>query len=107
MSDEVPKPTSDRATVTWRAVVLLLLGILGVMSTRILSQLDKTTDLAISTQAMVGALAQRVDAHSDRFKGVDERNASQDARMDRTDSKIEVLANRLWHALPGNMKGNP
>ena len=106
MSEDT-KPKADRATVTWRALVIGLLGVLGVMSGRILNQIDKTSDLAASTQALVGALAQRVDAHSDRFKGIDERNASQDARMDRTDSKIEVLANRLWQALSGNMQGNP
>lgn len=90
----------DRATVTWRALVLILLTVIGAMSTRILNQIDKTSELATSTQALVGVLNGRIDAHAQRLDTLDRRNDAQDR-------SIEQLADRVWRALPGNVRGTP
>lgn len=47
--------------VTWRFVVMVSFAILGVLLLRVLTQIDKTADLATSLQASVVALVPRVD----------------------------------------------
>lgn len=89
----------DKATVTWRALVLGLLTVLGFMSARTLTQIDKTSELAVNTQALVGIINSRVETHSSRLDSIDRRN-------DLQDSKLDGLWQRFW-TLPSPPKGNP
>lgn len=93
------KARVDMATITWRALVLGLLTILGVMSGRILGQIDKTSELAVNTQALVGIINNRVDSHASRLDSIDRRN-------DLQNSKLDGLWQRFW-TLPHPPKGNP
>lgn len=93
------KARVDRATVTWRALVLGLLTVLGFMSVRILTQIDKTSELAVNTQALVGIINSRVDTHAGRLDSIDRRN-------DLQDSKIDGIWQRFW-TLPNPPKGHP
>lgn len=93
------KSRVDKATVTWRALVLGLLTVLGVMSGRILAQIDKTSELAVNTQALVGIINSRVDTHASRLDSIDRRN-------DLQDSKIDGIWQRFW-TFPQPTKGNP
>lgn len=93
------KARVDRATVTWRALVLLLLTVLGVMSSRILAQIDKTSELAVNTQALVGIINSRVEGHGMRLDSIDRRNDAQDAKLD-------GLWQRFW-TLPTAPRGTP
>lgn len=48
-----------------------------------------------SVKGLTAVLNSRIDAHADRLKGLDERNTQQDARMDRTDQKIDAMQFRM------------
>ena len=52
----------DRDKVTWRAIVLSCLAVIGFLCARVLNQIDKTADIAVSVQTGLIVLGTRVDS---------------------------------------------
>ena len=93
--------------------VPVILAVAGFGGNRFIQALDANTqasaDLRTETVKLRGELTNlrdqqahdvkflnnRIDAHGDRLKGLDDRNMQQDQRIDRQDFRIEQLLERV------------
>lgn len=98
MSEEAVK--EGRGVQAYRWLLVGGMCLLAVLSTRVLNGVDKTAEkvdaLQLQFTVMQGSAESRFNAHSERFKGVDDRNTAQDQRMDRQDLKLDAFRDRLY-----------
>ncbi len=88
-----PEYRHNRGETAYRWVVMAGIGILCLLSVRLLGQIDKTGDkvelLQLQVSDMKGTFNSRIDAHVERLNTVDRRNDAQDV-------KIDALQQRVW-----------
>lgn len=66
-STDTPKRHESKGVQAYRIVMVVGMGILSVLSMRVLTQLDKTAELASSLQLIVNTMNSRLDAQADRI----------------------------------------
>lgn len=102
---EMSDPEVSRMRPWWQgeqafhAVVLGMLAVLGALSMRVLTQIDKTADklesLQLQVSDMKGTFESRFNAHVDRLNSIDRRLESDGAN-------IIDLQRRVWRMPAGN-----
>lgn len=88
-----------RGVQAYRWIVMGGMGLISLLSMRVLDKVDKTSDKVDALQVQVVGLSStaesRFNAHADRLRTIDDRNIQQDQRMDRQDVKIDLLRDRV------------
>jgi hypothetical protein len=88
-----PDRRLNAGEVAFRWIVMGGISILGLLSVRVLGQIDKTADkveiLQLQVSDMKGTFNSRIDAHVERLNTIDRRNEAQD-------TKIDALQQRIW-----------
>jgi hypothetical protein len=87
--DSTPNIHESKGIQAYRWVVLVGLAILGALSIRVLTQIDKTADKLELLQIQVTDMKGTFGTHTQRLDSVDRR-------IDAHDLKIDDLQRRVW-----------
>lgn len=84
----------------YRWILLGGVALLGILSARVLSAVDKTADKVDTLQLQLtearSTTESRINAHRERLDSLDRRFGEQVSRDQGQDTKIEGLQQRIW-----------
>lgn len=101
-----------KAEWLWRGIAFGLLSVVTYLAADVYSGMKRSGESSIRQEErltnltekqipeLVGRLNDRVNAHAQRLDTIDRRNDNQD-------TKIEIMSERIWRSLPGNVRGTP